>query len=303
VERIPYNEAVPRADRPVANAALLVAVAAALFAAMALVAKRAAARLPGCEVAFVRFVVGLAACGLAALRLRLRANNWLGLFLRGAFGGAAVLCYFSAIEHLPVGMATLLNYTSPVFTVLWAALFLDEPLSLGALGALGLTLAGVALVIYGNAPPGTLGLGPWQLVGIGSAVLSGAAVATIREVRRTDGSWEIFAAFCAVGALVTGVPSLRVWVAPSAREWAMLVVIGALSVAAQLLMTYALRFVRASLAGILLQLTPVAALVFGWLLLGERVGSVALGGAGVTLAGVSWGVRLTATPQVPVEEP
>jgi drug/metabolite transporter (DMT)-like permease len=294
---------VPRADRPVANAALLVAVAAALFAAMALVAKRAAARLPGCEVAFVRFVVGLAACGLAALRIRLRANNWLGLFLRGAFGGAAVLCYFSAIEHLPVGMATLLNYTSPVFTVLWAALFLDEPLSLGALGALGLTLAGVALVLYGNAPPGSLGLGPWQLVGIGSAVLSGAAVATIREVRRTDGSWEIFAAFCAVGALVTGVPSLRVWVAPSAREWAMLVVIGALSVAAQLLMTYALRFVRASLAGILLQLTPVAALAFGWLLLGERVGTVALGGAAVTLAGVSWGVRLAATPQVPVEEP
>ena len=57
-----------------------------------------------------------------------------------------------------------------------------------------------ALVIAGTAPPGSLALGPWQLVGLLSAVLSGAAVATIRQVRKTDGSWEVFTAFCVAGA-------------------------------------------------------------------------------------------------------
>src|SRR5437667_460281 len=82
----------------------------------------------------------------------------------GAFGGAAVLCYFLAIEHLNVGMATLLNYTAPVFTALWAWLFLGERIGRGTLGALALTTSGVALVIVGNAPPGSLGLGTWQIV-------------------------------------------------------------------------------------------------------------------------------------------
>ncbi len=278
-------------------------VAAGLFAVMALIAKRAAHRLPGPEVACIRFVVGLFACAVASTRIRFRAHNWTGLMLRGAFGGAAVLCYFLAIEHLPVGMATLLNYTAPVFTALWAALFLAEPVGRAALGALGITTVGVGLVIYGAAPPGTLGFGTWQLVGIGSAILSGAAVATIREVRKTDGSWEIFGAFCLVGALITGVPTARNWVAPDTREWGLAIAVGTLSVVAQLLMTYSLRYMRAAVAGIVMQLTPVASLLFGYLLFDERTAGVALGGAAITLTGVCWGAWIAAKPQVPVEEP
>src|SRR5262249_4218496 len=105
-----------RTRPPIASATAIMVTAALLFGVMAILAKAAAARLPGPEVAFVRFVIGLLACVVAATRLRLRANNWRGLFWRGAFGGAAVLCYFLAIAHLPVGMATLLNYTAPVFT-------------------------------------------------------------------------------------------------------------------------------------------------------------------------------------------
>ena len=74
----------------------------------------------------MRFAVGVVVCAGAATRLRLRPNNRRGLFWRGVFGGAAVACYFVAIAHLTVGMATLLNYTSPVFTALFAWLFLDE---------------------------------------------------------------------------------------------------------------------------------------------------------------------------------
>lgn len=292
---MPADPAVSRAAR----AALLVAIAAVLFAVMAIVAKKAAARLPGPEVACVRFLVGLAAVGAVATRRRLRAHNWRGLFLRGAFGGAAVLCYFLAIEHLPVGFATLLNYTAPVFTALWAALFLREPIGGAAVGALAVTTAGVALVIVGqsgDAPPGTYGFGPWQLVGVGSAILSGAAVATIREVRRTDGSWEIFASFCVVGAIVTGVPAATRWVTPTLPEWGWLFAVGSVSVVAQLLMTHALRDVRAAVAGIIMQLTPVAAIVLGALLFGERAHGLQIAGAAVTLVGVSWGGWIASAP-------
>jgi drug/metabolite transporter (DMT)-like permease len=287
------------ASRPVAPASLLLVCAALLFAVMAVVAKIAAARLPGPEVAFVRFCIGLLVCWLASTRIRMRAANKLGLLLRGGYGGGAVLLYFLAIAHLPVGVATLLNYTAPVFTAVYAALFLGERVKKATIIALGLTTTGVALVIAGMAPPGSLGFGPWQMVGVGSAILSGAAVATIREVRRTDGSWEIFAAFCLGGALVTAVPTALTWVRPSPAQWGELAAIGIISVAAQLLMTYALRFVRAAVAGVVAQLTPVAALAMGWILFGETIAGVALLGATITLSGVSWGAYLASDVEPP----
>src|SRR5262249_35716890 len=158
---------------------------------------------------------------------------------------------FLAIAHLNVGVATLLNYTAPLFASLWAWLFLREPLSLVTFAALGLASLGVVLVVYGGAPPGPPGLGPSPLPraapaappGAASAVLSGAAIATIREVRRTDGSWEIFASFCLAGALITGVPTWRSWVTPNGRDWIFLAGCGALSVLAQLMMTWSLKHV------------------------------------------------------------
>jgi drug/metabolite transporter (DMT)-like permease len=83
-----------------------------------------------------------------------------------------------------------------------------------------------------------------------------------------------------------------------------LLAIGLLSVVAQLLLTYALRFVSAAGAGIIIQLTPVAALGLGWVLFDERMAGVAIVGAALTLAGVSWGAYLASTPQhTQVEEP
>ena len=281
--------------RPAAVATALMTAAALLFSVMALLAKASASRIPGPEVAFVRFVCGLVAVALAATRLRLRTHNWRGLFLRGLFGGTAVLCYFLAIEHLDVGLATLLNYTAPVFTALFAWLFLGEAIGPGTFVALVVTTAGVALVIVGRAPPGATVLGGWPLVGILSSVLSGAAVATIRQVRKTDGAWEIFCAFCLLGALFTGIPTARHWVTPAARDWPLLVAMGVTAVAAQLMMTQALRDLPAAAAGVLFQLTPVATLLLGRLLYGERSRPTAIVGAVVTIAGVGWGAWLAAS--------
>jgi drug/metabolite transporter (DMT)-like permease len=283
---------------------LLLILAAILFALMAVVVKRAAVRLPGPEVAFVRFVIGLLSCGLAATRVRMRTRNKVGLLLRGGYGGAAVLLYFSSLAHLPVGVATLLNFTAPVFAAMYAAIFLGEAVKRATFGALGATTIGVALVIKGTAPPGSLGIGVWQMAALGSAMLSGAAVATIREVRRTDGSWEIFAAFSLGGALITLMPTVTGWVSPLPVEWGALVLVGLISLLAQLLMTHALRFVRVAVAGVLAQLTPVAALGMGWLFFRESIAGLAVLGAALTLAGVSWGAFLASSLEpVPVEDP
>jgi drug/metabolite transporter (DMT)-like permease len=205
-----------------------------------------------------------------------------------------VACYFAALGHLSAGVATLLNYTSPVFAALFAWIFLREHIGRQTLGALAITTGGVAMVIGGSASPGAVALGPWQLVGMLAAVLSGAAVTWIRELRQTDGSWEIFAAFCVGGAIITAPGALHAWVMPTAREWLLLVGVGVTSVVAQLLMTWSLRDLRAAAAGILFQLTPVATLLLGRVIFDERPTGLALLGAAVTLVGVAWGAWLGA---------
>lgn len=265
---------------------------------MALCAKAASAHLPGPQVAWLRFVVGLLSIGVPlSMGRRLRPVNYGSLLMRGLFGGLSVLMYFQAIAHLPVGIATLLNSSWPVFVALFSFMFLSEPLRLRQLLALLLTSGGVLLVVLGSPPRApaaqTAGGGAmpllWGFVGLGSAIFSAAAVTTIRSMRQKEGSWEIFLAFSLIGSLVTGVPSALAWVPPTTTDLCWVTAMGICSVLAQMGMTYALRDVRAVTAGIILNLTPIATLLLGTAFFADRPTALGWFGALVTLLGVTWG--------------
>jgi drug/metabolite transporter (DMT)-like permease len=260
---------------------------------MAYAAKHATRRLGGSQAAFVRFAIGLAAIlsQAAVRRVWLRPVRYDLIFLRGLFGGIAVLLYFLSIAHLPVGTATLLNYTAPVFTALFAAVFIRERPPAVGLTALGIAGAGVVMVVYGQGKALGGGYG-WQAVALLSAVTSGAAVTSIRAARRTDGPWEVFTGFCLIGLLCTAPGALAGWQAPTGREWALLAAVGGLSVIAQVLMTHALGAVEAATAGILSQLTVVLTLAIGHYADGEPLTLLSLVGAALTLLGVSLAARI-----------
>jgi len=179
---------------------------ACLFAVMAMVARLLSRTIPGPQVALVRFATGaiVTALAFALFRVELRPRRWGWLVSRGLFGGAAVLLYFSCIEKIGVGIATLLNYTAPVWSLMFAWFFLRERPRRHAFVALTLTLVGVALVTSGRAH--RWHLGTWEIVGVLSAVLSGMAITSIRATRmqNSDGtpsenSWTVFASFTTFG--------------------------------------------------------------------------------------------------------
>src|SRR5262245_48120843 len=74
-------------------AALRLTLSATLFAAMAIMAKLVSRRVPGSEVALIRFAGGViaVAAGWAARRIVIRPRRWAWLLARGLFGGTAVL--------------------------------------------------------------------------------------------------------------------------------------------------------------------------------------------------------------------
>jgi drug/metabolite transporter (DMT)-like permease len=263
---------------------------------MAVLAKIVSRHIPGPQAASVRFATGVVMTGAmwAAKRAEIRPTRWGWLVARGFFGGSAVVCYFSAMQRIPVGEATLLNYTQPVFTMLGAWLLLKEHPPRRALFALPLTLVGIALIV--GFHPSDLHASTGQLLGLSSAVLSGVAVTSIRAARRElpDGlpaetAWSVFFSFTALGLLVTlpaVLPPFGRWVTPSAADWALLLGVGVSSVVAQLLMTDALQHVRVGTAGVISQLTSVLTISAGVAFLGDRPSPGFLSGALLTLGGV-----------------
>lgn len=269
---------------------------AVLFGAMAFAAKLASARLSGSQVAMIRFAVGLTPA-LLIPRYRRSAftfQRWDLLLYRGFFGGLAVLFYFIAIEHIAVGVATLLNYTAPLFSGIFSIVFLREHISPKVLIPMPVALTGVFLVVHAHARPGDLlGFGTWELVGLASALMSGAAVTAMRAARQGENSWAVYTSFCLLGTLLTAPPAILTWKNPTPEEWLALAATSVFAIGAQLLLTFSLRWVDAMTVGVMSQLAVVVAMLLGVTLLDEHLSAMAIAGAALTIGGVVGVVYVT----------
>lgn len=273
----------------VRRALLMLVASASLFGLMAFSAKLASTRLNGAQVAMIRFAIAILPFLLIARyrRSAFRFQRLDLLFYRGFFGGAAVLLYFIAISRIPLGLATLLNYTAPLFSGFFAAVFIGEAIRRRVAIPLLVAFAGVILVVRGHSlPHEVIGFGRWELVGLASGILSGAAVTAIRVARRTESSWSIYASFSIFGLLATLPFGIASWKNPSATEWILLTAVGVFSIGAQLLMTYAFRWVETLIQGVVSQLAVVISMALGALLLGEKVTGEILFGSALTIGGV-----------------
>jgi drug/metabolite transporter (DMT)-like permease len=275
--------------RPTVRALTLMVSSAVFFGLMAFAAKLASARLSGAEVAMIRFATGLLPCALVP-SWRRAATHFRRLdllFYRGFFGGLSVLFYFIAIEHTTVGVATLLNYTAPIFSGVCSMLFIGETFSAKVLIPLPVALAGIFLVVHANAAPGDLlGFGKWELIGLASAVCSGGAVTAMRAARRGENSWSVYASFCLLGLLLTAPLGLAQWQQPRGSEWLSLAAMSLCAVAAQLLMTFSLRWIDAMTVGVISQLAVLVSMILGAAFLGDRIVTMAAIGSALTIGGV-----------------
>jgi len=258
--------------------------AATFFGAMAFAAKIASARLSGPEVAMIRMVIGLLPC-LLIPRYRRAAMHFKRLDLilyRGVFGGIAVMLYFLAIEHTTAGIATLLQYTAPIWSGLFSMLFIGERISARGVLPLIVAFAGIVLVLRADS----LGFGLWEIAGLCGGASSGAAVTAMRAARRAENSWSVYASFCFFGMLVNAPLALRSWKTPMGSEWLALAATSLFAMGAQLLLTFSLRWVDAMTVGVISQLAVLISMSLGALFLNERITGGTAIGAALTIAGV-----------------
>lgn len=276
------------------------AAAAFFLSLMALTVRVVGQRLPTMEVVMARSVAVLALSWGLLVRHGIsplgRARGL--LLLRGIFGFAALSCYYYGLIHLPLADATVIHYTNPIWTALFAALVLAEPLGFREIVLSVASLAGIVVMarptaVFGGAASG---LPPVPVVvALVGSLLSGAAYVTVRSLGRSDHPLVVVF-WLALVSTVGGVPFLAAGsVVPSAIDWLLLALVGITTFVGQVFITMGLREERAGRAMGVAYLQVVFAAVWGILFLREYLNSWTVTGAVLVLLS-TWAMGRTPTP-------
>ena len=253
-----------------------------LFAIMGAFAKLSSEHMSSLEVVFFRNVFGVALIGFAILKSPLSnvGGKPLLLFFRGFMGFMALLAFFYNIAHIPLGDAMTFSKTSPIFTAVFAWMFLNEKLSLKGWLAVMLGFVGIVFITQ----PSGVGFTKYDALGIFSGVGAALAYTSVRELRNYYDTRVIVLSFMVVGTIgplilllispYVNMPELDFmlgeFVMPQGVVWLYVVGMGIFATMAQLYMTKAYGETQAGIVGAVSYTNIVFAIIVG-LFLGDAL--------------------------------
>ena len=263
---------------------------AACFGAMAIFAKEAyAAGLDVTTLLALRFPIAAAMLWSLILLRRRPLGSARGLLLGGALGlwyAAQAALFFSALERIDAGLASLLLYAYPALVTLGAFALGRERPDRRRIGALALASAGVVLVLAGG------GTGELDVLGAGLAL--GAAGAYTVYILASDRMAATtppvpFAASVVTGAAVAfAVAALvrgDVHVSGEGLMWT--AVLASVSTVMPIVLFMAgLARVGPSTASIASTIEPPFTVALAWIVFGETLGALQLAGGALVLSAV-----------------
>jgi len=238
------------------------------FSIMALCVKYVSTSISPFQIVFFRSFFGM----LMVLpfiwrkKISLWGEERFKLTARGVFGFGALILHFYTIAKLDLGLAVMLNYTAPIFTVIFSVFFLKERPSLSLCFLIFLSFAGVILL---NTRSGVV-WNPAVWLALLSSIFAAFAYLSIRTIRRRESPYTVifyFTLISTVGSLFF----LKEWKWPDIGSWGLITSIVVFSFYGQVWMTTALRRAPAYLVTPFSYLHPVLSFAYGWLLWGDVV--------------------------------
>jgi len=212
-----------------------------------------------------------------------RADRWRCVAL-GICMAAFQACYFSAVTLTGVALAALIAICSaPLIIALVAAATLKEPVTGRVAVALGLGVAGTALLIVG--PRTTADLSPRFAAGVVLAFAAALAYALYVVLAKAMLARTAPLPLAGINFTVAALVLSPVLAAPGVAQqialgWPWLLYLGAVTTAgAYAIYTIGLRDVSASVAGVASLMEPLTATLLGVFVFGERLGAAGVFGA------------------------
>ena len=274
-----------------------------LFMVMAALVKTASDYVPPGQAVFFRsfFAVPIIMIWLwhqGQLRDGLVPSNFMGHVWRGVFGTTAMGLTFAGLGLLPLPEVTAIGYATPIFTVLFAAMFLGERIRIFRLSAVALGLVGVMIVIAPRlsiaADTVTAGATLGALMVLVASILRALVQIHLRRLVETDTTAAIvfyFSMTASVLGLLTlplgWITALEVleWTRPALWVVSILVLSGLIGGVAQIMVTASYRFGGASMLAPFDYASMIFASAIGYVAFGEVPTGPILIGASLVIAG------------------
>ncbi len=257
------------------------------FVAVTAIVKHVGDDLPAAQAAFLRYILGLVFLipmirPILAARLTPRQLRLFGL--RGLVHTVAVILWFFAMTRIPIAEVTAMNYLSPIYITLGAALFLGEKLPPRRLAAVIVALIGALIILR----PGVKVIDPGHIAMLGTAIGFAAGYLIAKQL-----SGEV-SAVVVVGMLSTTVTiglapfALAVWVTPTLGQLGWMFLVACFATAGHYTMTLAFAAAPLTVTQPITFLQLVWAVLLGYLAFGEAVDAWVILGGAIIMAAVSF---------------
>ena len=206
---------------------------------------------------------------------------------RAVIGIIGMVLNFGAVTLLPLAEATTLGFTAPIFAVILSALLLRESVGPVRWLAVALGFAGVVIITQpGHSTIAPLG----AAVGLAAGFMVALINIQLRDLARTDEPLSIVFWFAALSTPFLALTLPIVMTQHSFQQWALLMAIGVIGGAGQLLLTASLRFGQVASVIVMDYSALIWATLFGWLVwdhlppVATWLGAPAIIAAGIVIA-------------------
>ncbi|MEL6572386.1 MAG: DMT family transporter [Pseudomonadota bacterium] len=263
------------------------------FVCMASLVKATSDAVPPGQAVFFRsfFALPIIFIWLAVrqeLRTGWKAKNPMGHVWRGLVGTSAMGLYFTGLGLLPLPEVTAIGFASPLFVVIFAAMFLDEKVGIFRISAVTTGLVGVLIVL---SPRLTLDFGAAEGLGaivvLMGAVMAALAMVFVRKLVQTESTAAVVFWFTITSTTLSLLTLPWGWVWPDTQTAALLIAAGLLGGVGQILLTTSYRYADASLVAPFDYTSILLALGIGYFVFSEvPTSNMLLGAAIVICAGV-----------------
>jgi drug/metabolite transporter (DMT)-like permease len=192
-------------------------------------------------------------------------------------------CIFFALNHLQLGEAVLLSFTSPVFIPLVAYWWLKESVSMQTRLAIVIGFLGVALILK----PGAGVFRIAAIVGLMAGVMMAIGQVGIRRLSKTEPAVRIVFYFTLISTVVSAIPLLWSWQKAPVEIWVALIGMGLLAVIGQVMMTNGYRLAPAARIGPISYANVLFSTFLGWFFWNESLDPLTwIGAVLICLAGI-----------------
>lgn len=259
-----------------------------------------AGSVPPANAAFLRFAIATLALVILARLIDGKIaipprKEWFSLLLLGMTGVFSYnILFFTGLQHIEAGRASLIIALNPLAITLTAVIFLGERLTFKQFIGILISLIGALFVISNGHPSaiisGGFGIGEAAILG---CVASWTAYSVIgRSVLRSISPLAAVFYSSFIGTLLL---FPLVWINNSINEilsyslydWTRLIFLGLFGTAIGFSLYYhSIRKIGASRCSVFINLVPLFSILLSWLLLKESIKLSVLAGGLILLAGV-----------------